>query len=454
MSPAASPAQVSRTAAGDHEIAVPSLGLSLTQRRLLTLLDSPIAAQSLAERSGLPPEKFIRDLGRLASFRLVEGALPQDVLRGAAPGDTVTRAAVAMPAAVTIRPAANAESIADRGERRTSGRRWLVPAAVVAIVALAAFGYWWLRGARESSTAEPSAPLQAPAASAAQDAARPAAQPASAPSAASIEAAPPPLSIGASAAAPGAAAESRQPVRRTAAERAAVTAAIAALRRSETQSIATNADAQPRAAATAAKTQSATRAETAPRTAPPATAAPVAVDRTGQTGQTAAQRTDEAPAASPTAAHSAVPAAPSVVPSAAPTIPHRSEEPSAAAPTLAAPTHSAPTPSAPSQPTPAHLAPPADAAPRIPIEAPAVLAPIARVAPEFPAEAIRRRIDSGRVRAQVTVDAGGHVTGVAIVSASPRGVFDDAVTTALGKWRFPAGAAGRKADVDVEFHRD
>jgi len=433
MSPAASPAQVSRTAAGDHEIAVPSLGLSLTQRRLLTLLDSPIAAQSLAERSGLPPEKFIRDLGRLASFRLVDGALPQDVLRGAAPGDTVTRAAVAMPAAVTIRPAANAESIAERGERRTSGRRWLVPATVVAIVALAAFGSWWLRGARESATAEPSAPLQAPAASAAQDAARPAAQPASAPSAASIEAAPPPLSTGASAAAQGAAAEPRQPVRRTAAERAAVTAAIAALRRSETQSIATNADAQQRAAATVAKTQSATRAETAPRTAPPATAAP---------------------AASPTAAHSAVPAAPSVVPSAAPTIPHPSEKPSAAAPTLAAPTHSAPTPSAPSQPTPAHLAPPADAAPRNPLEAPAVLAPIARVAPEFPAEAIRRRIDSGRVRAQVTVDAGGHVTGVAIVSASPRGVFDDAVTTALGKWRFPAGAAGRKADVDVEFHRD
>lgn len=423
MSPAASPAQVSRTAAGDHEIAVPSLGLSLTQRRLLTLLDSPIAAKSLAERSGLPPEKFIRDLGRLASFRLVEGALPQDVLRGAAAGDTVTRAVVAMPAAVTIRPAANAESIAERGVRRTSGRRWLVPAAVVAIVALAAFGYWWLRGARESATAEPSAPLQAPAASAAQDAAR--------------------------SAAPGAAAESRQPVRRTAAERAAVTAAIAALRRSETQSIATNADAQQRAAATAAKVQSATRPETAPRTAPPATAAPVAVDRIGQTGQIAAQRTDEAPAASPTAAHSAAPAARSVVPSAAPTIPHRSEEPSAAAPTLAAPMHSAP-----GQPTPAHLAPPADAAPRIPIEAPAVLAPIARVAPEFPAEAIRRRIDSGRVRAQVTVDAGGHVTGVAIVSASPRGVFDDAVTTALGKWRFPAGAAGRKADVDVEFHRD
>lgn len=86
--------------------------------------------------------------------------------------------------------------------------------------------------------------------------------------------------------------------------------------------------------------------------------------------------------------------------------------------------------------------------------APPKLLPLVREDPQFPREALRRDIDRGRVKARLSIDAAGKVTGVAILQASPRGVFEDAVRAALVRWQFPPGAAGRSTDVDVAFNRD
>jgi len=60
-----------RTTAGDKELATASLGLSLGQRRVLALLQDPIAVDELAQRHRLEQEKLARDLTRLAELRLV-----------------------------------------------------------------------------------------------------------------------------------------------------------------------------------------------------------------------------------------------------------------------------------------------------------------------------------------------------------------------------------------------
>ncbi len=86
--------------------------------------------------------------------------------------------------------------------------------------------------------------------------------------------------------------------------------------------------------------------------------------------------------------------------------------------------------------------------------APSKLVPLLREDPQFPREALRREIDRGRVKARLSIDAAGKVTDVAILQASPRGVFEGAVRTALVRWQFPPGAAGRSTDVDVAFNRD
>ncbi|MBS0327967.1 MAG: TonB family protein [Proteobacteria bacterium] len=471
MSTAAKPAEVSRTAAGDHEIAVPSLGLSLTQRRLLTLLDRPIPAESLAERSGLPPEKFIRDLGRLAKFQLVEGALPDDVVRtasggvqgGAAGGDSVTRTAVSMPAAVTIRPAANAASMAPADDRPAPPRRWIAPAVVVAIAGIVAIGYaWWPTGggSRTAGTAiTPPAPGAADAASPAHSASHPPAAAASPPATtreARTATVPAPSAAAASAAAVAALRRSEaQSLAREPAARARGTSALSkdhpARAPAETPAAQASSSETSPSAGSGASVESAAGAERAPGGANAVTGAGPTTTRVAAAHLPADASNAEAPirrepppaiAAAPAAASVTAPAAASVTAPAA-TPANSPVNAPAASPLTGDAAHELAR-------SPRQVA----SVSRTPSEPPAVLAPIARVAPEFPAEAIRRRIDSGRVHARVTVDANGHVTAVAIVGASPRNVFDDAVKAALAKWRFPPGAAGRKADVDIEFRRD
>jgi protein TonB len=77
--------------------------------------------------------------------------------------------------------------------------------------------------------------------------------------------------------------------------------------------------------------------------------------------------------------------------------------------------------------------------------------PVSKVEPEFPREAQLASIDKGRVKARLTIDAGGEVTRVDIVEANPRRVFDRAVTRSLSQWRYEPGAAGRTVEVELDF---
>lgn len=88
---------VTRTEAGRAELAVPAHGLSLAQRRFLTLLDTSRTVDELAQRHRAEAAKLDRDLSRLAELGLVvcdiatpandaEAAPPAAVRLGAAPG--------------------------------------------------------------------------------------------------------------------------------------------------------------------------------------------------------------------------------------------------------------------------------------------------------------------------------------------------------------------------------
>jgi len=78
---------------------------------------------------------------------------------------------------------------------------------------------------------------------------------------------------------------------------------------------------------------------------------------------------------------------------------------------------------------------------------------VSRVEPEFPREAAAIGADKGHVHARVTIDGTGEVKHVEILDASPRRVFDRAVTRALVEWHFNAGNDGRLYDVDIDFQR-
>src|SRR5258708_13872829 len=67
-----SSALCARTPAGAAELALPSKGLSLGQRRVLTWLEVPAAADELAQKHHLEPDKLARDLTRLVELRLIQ----------------------------------------------------------------------------------------------------------------------------------------------------------------------------------------------------------------------------------------------------------------------------------------------------------------------------------------------------------------------------------------------
>lgn len=60
-----------RTPAGDDEIARPANGLSITQRRILTLLDAPERLGELPLGSGIDGERVHREAARLARAGLI-----------------------------------------------------------------------------------------------------------------------------------------------------------------------------------------------------------------------------------------------------------------------------------------------------------------------------------------------------------------------------------------------
>jgi len=76
---------------------------------------------------------------------------------------------------------------------------------------------------------------------------------------------------------------------------------------------------------------------------------------------------------------------------------------------------------------------------------------IKREQPDFPREAIRAGVESGTVRAKVTMNAGGDVTNVTILGSNPPRVFDRAVRSSLERWKFNPGADGRTYETEIGF---
>jgi periplasmic protein TonB len=64
---------------------------------------------------------------------------------------------------------------------------------------------------------------------------------------------------------------------------------------------------------------------------------------------------------------------------------------------------------------------------------------VKKVPPEFPNEAAKKGINTGVVKAKMTIEANGTVSGVEIVEAEPKRIFDRAVTEALKEWKFEPG---------------
>lgn len=153
----------------------------------------------------------------------------------------------------------------------------------------------------------------------------------------------------------------------------------------------------------------------------------------GKAATAAPATTAAAPTLTPTGALGGAPVA--ITPLPAPTPPPKAVEPVATpAPVIVA--SAAPT----SRPTPSQ-----DVSP--------IVSVVAREQPEFPRDAARQGVESGAVRARLTINASGDVTNVAIVQARPLRVFDRAVTNALSRWKFNAGAEGRTYETEVSFTR-
>ena len=78
-----------------------------------------------------------------------------------------------------------------------------------------------------------------------------------------------------------------------------------------------------------------------------------------------------------------------------------------------------------------------------PVSAPVVQAPAAKAAivplqtpqPEYPREALMAGT-KGEVVAEISINGAGAVTGVRIISASPRGVFDKSVISTVRRWKY------------------
>jgi len=79
---------------------------------------------------------------------------------------------------------------------------------------------------------------------------------------------------------------------------------------------------------------------------------------------------------------------------------------------------------------------------------------IKKVAPEFPREAVQQAINSGVVKARMSIDADGKVTEVAIIEAEPRRVFDRAVRNALSDWRFEPSGEKQTHEVKLVFSNE
>lgn len=77
-----------------------------------------------------------------------------------------------------------------------------------------------------------------------------------------------------------------------------------------------------------------------------------------------------------------------------------------------------------------------------------------KVPPEFPAEATRKHINTGTVKAKLTIGADGKVIDVEILEAEPKRVFDRVTIEALKEWRFEASSDKQTHEVKLVFNND
>jgi periplasmic protein TonB len=397
---------VTRTGAGSAELAAPAHGLSLTQRRFLTLLDTSVTVEQLAARHHADPDKLARDLTRLASLGLVTCEMP-----------------AANDATAPLASAGNVVRVdgVRLGAPGASRRLPLVLAAIA--VVLVAWAVWQAFAAHKAPGAPP------PLATSVQDT----------PSSDSVPEQIDPIATKVLKSDPNA--SSARDAKDAGAPRGAS--------RSERQ--------KPDTAASSGREvkHPETAHESAPPVLPVERRSPAPAEPATTPGAMPAATTGDLPAglspaepgtppvptptASPTATPSSKPAisAADSKPAVLPVHPPASSPPHAADARFAEPVRVA------SAATPAGLL----------ASAPAKLVPISQDAPAFPREALALGLANGNVKARLTIDAKGNVSSVEVVAASHR-AFDRAVRDALARWRFDPGSSGRTTIVDVAFRRD
>jgi TonB family protein len=392
------PIEVRRTRAGDAELATPAQGLSLAQRRILTLLDTRATLADLARRHALDTARVERDAARLRLAGLIEDVAP---------------AAPAVDAAAPVRLGA------------PLSRR--VPLALVPLVAGALAWAAWQHLATPAGTDSPRA----------RRADAPAAE-----GKVSAPAAPEPVPIATRVlrgSTPERPHEPGKDARTTGKPTEPATPPIG-------ETVATRKAAAP-VPETASVVTPASVSPTAPTARAPAADATPPAPRVGVKPAPDAKGASDAnpipkpePAAQPET-HPEPARATSPAPSAeAHTVPPA--EPAPAGPDA----RLAPMP-------PLQLASIAPVTVSLRAPAPAKLTPIARETPAFPREAIAQGLASGSVKARITVDARGRVAGVDILETSHR-AFERAVRETLAAWQFEPGASGRTTTVDFAFKRD
>ena len=384
-----------RTPAGEAELAAPAQGLSLTQRRFLTLLDTSCDVGQMRLRHTGDPEKFARDLARLAQMGLVACETPamQET------DDAVT------------------ESVRLGAPRFARGLPFALLSIVVGVIAWMA---WQQRA--PPPAAKPGDAVTSPSRAAATRA--PAAD------------TPEPAPIATRTLRGDPAERPRAPKDAQAAKVASrnteAKAPVAEPAGNQTQPVpaSNHAGNDDKAAAIAIHHGEATIAEThVVQDAAPA-------------------KTPDIPKTLPTvgATPPGAPASPN---------PAATTAPAMAGPSAPAATGQSTTPAEPrsADSLPIHVASAAPAAGLLRAAPTPRLVPIARDAPDFPREAIALGLATGNVKARLTVDAQGNVSSVDIVEASHR-AFDRAVRDVLAHWRFEPGSAGRTTMVDIAFKRD
>lgn len=382
-----------RTSAGETELAQPRSGLTLPQRKALSLLAAPRAYSEFAAENHLDPDRLARDFMRLAELGLITlqldsiNVVPRAPARAESAPARVSGISRPRKAARAADPQLQPVVIGAAPGRTPLRMAVFAGAAVIALTA----GWLTLRDGPQTTPRASAAPQPAPFPP----------QPLPASTAASAPALP-------QAPAPSTAA-SASPAAPVPAKTAAVRVAA-----SERQSAARDARPATGIVPAARPDPSVAQSSLRPLSVPAPTSEPAA-DRTPERApQRIPEGTPDPPA--PPAVASAPPAS---VPAAAPVLVASAAKP----PMIATPL---PKPS---------------------------LRPIVSEAPEFPKEAVAEGVTSGNVKARVTVDATGKVAGIDIVDAQPRRIFDRAVRSALWHWQFEPGAPNRTAEVEIAFTR-